>query len=144
MRAGKIAAAAALAAVLTASEGAAIWAPLTMAQLVEHSELIVIGELISVEEAPAAATSAAGTIQVEEVLRAPAAQRQTSSVALELPSRIRRMASDAVMYKPGQRGIWFLRRDSNTGGLVADNPQRLMPLSELANVRKFLGSLPAR
>ena len=130
--------------VLTTITGAAIWAPMTMAQLVENSELTVVGELASIEEAPAAGDPVAGTIQVQEVLRAPAAQQKTTSVRLILPSRTRRMASDAVMYKQGQRGIWLLRRDPVTGGYLADNPQRLKPTVELADVRAFLKTLPPR
>jgi len=62
---------------------------------------------------------------------------------LLIPSRSRGLASsDAVFYKVGQRGIWFLRRDpaSKDDLYLADHPHRLKAIDELANVRTYLKS----
>lgn len=112
---------------LAAAAHAAIWAPMTLQELVDKSDVIVVGRL-----------TANGTITVEDALRMPAGARLTE-VRLSLPSPSRPVASDVVTYKPGQHGIWFLRRDpAVAGAYLADHPHRLQPVSELTRVRALI------
>lgn len=128
------------------TSGAAIWAPMTLAELAARSELIVVGGLTAIENQSADSRDV-GKITIEQVLKAPASQRQVASVRLLLPSATRPISSDVVTYKQGQRGIWFLRRDPaspESPRYLADHPDRLKPVSELSQVRAFLQSAPSR
>jgi hypothetical protein len=126
--------------------GAAIWAPMTLQELVAQSELIVLGEIAAVREQAGSPYDIA-SIKVEETLLAPAAMAGLTEARLLVPSRRGLIASDTITYKIGQRGIWFLRRDatSKSGAskdamYLADHPHRLKPAGELADVRTYLKS----
>ena len=97
--------------VLAGTGGAAIWVPMTLQELVAQSPLIVVGEIVAVSEQPAGAHDVA-RIRIDELLLATPPARGLLEAHLLIPSGNRGLASsDAVFYKVGQRGIWFLRRD---------------------------------
>jgi len=128
--------------VLAGTGGAAIWVPMTLQELVAQSPLIVVGEIVAVSEQPTGAQDVA-IIRVDELLLAKPPARGLPEARLLIPSRNRGLASsDAVYYKVGQRGIWFLRRDpaSKDDLYLADHPHRLKAIDELANVRTYLKS----
>ena len=133
--------------VLTGTGGAAIWTALTLQDLVTASQLIVVGEIVAIGEHPTG-TQDVASIRIEELLLArPAVRGGLSEALLLVPSRsIRYVSSDVVLYKAGQRGIWFLRRDpgSNDELYLADHPQRLKSINELAEVRAYLKSATPR
>jgi hypothetical protein len=125
--------------------GAAIWAPMTLQELVAQSELIVVGEIGSVREQAGSPYDIA-SIKVEETLLAPPGMAGLTEARLLLPSRRGPISSDTITYKTGQRGVWFLRRAaardaaSKEAGYFADHPHRFKPVGELADVRAYLKS----
>ena len=128
--------------VLTGTGGAAIWVAMSLQELVAQSQLIVVGEIVALREQSTSALDVA-SIRIEESLLAKPAVNGLSEARLLVPSRNRGLASsDAVFYKVGQRGIWFLRRDpaSKDDLYLADHPHRLKSIAELPAVRAYLKS----
>lgn len=117
--------------------GGSIRARMTLEELVERSDLIVVGELDRIEPIPSSSNDL-GTIRVEDVLFAKAKPAEpVREAGLVLPSTRGLRSSDQVFYKAGQRGIWFLRTAPGTAPAryLADDPQRLVGEAELAKVR---------
>ncbi|NML14829.1 hypothetical protein [Azohydromonas caseinilytica] len=103
----------------------AMWARMTEAELVRHSELIVVGEWVSDAPAPLPDTpaQAVGRIAVSEVWKGPPGLK---SVQVVVPSGLL-AASDAITYRRGDRGLWLLRPWQGGAGLyAADSPQRFV------------------
>ena len=101
---------------------------LTDEELVEQSELIVVGELIgrsSVGAAPDARML--GVIRIDDTLKGEA----SATVAfLALPARMTLMKSDDIIHSDGQRGLWYLRESEEHGVYLADHPQRFVPMDQ--------------
>jgi hypothetical protein len=106
----------------------AMFARLTDEELVEKSEMIVVGELIGREligASPNARTL--GVIRIEQTLKG----APTATIAfLALPPAMALQKSDDIMHRDGQRGLWFLRAGSDRGVYVADHPQRFVPMDQ--------------
>lgn len=120
--------------------GGGIRAQMTLEELVERSDLIVVGQLASIDPMPASEQDL-GTIRVEDVLFAkPTPAEPVREAGVVLPSTRGLRSSDQVFYRVGQRGIWFLRTapGSAAGRYLADNPQRLMAEAELARVKAVI------
>lgn len=120
------------------------WSRLTLEELVEKSELIVIGELVAVR-APEGPRTDVGTdvgiVRVEEVIYAKVeSATPVREVSLAIPSSRGILSSDMIFYRTGQRGVWFLREAPGTGGemYLADHPQRLQADTEAATVRSIV------
>ena len=120
--------------------GGGLFASMTVEQLVDSSQLIVVGELVSLTTHPNLAATDLGTIRIDEVIMARAGS-STDRASLLVPARGGLAVSTAVYYTVGQRGVWFLRRDSaQAEAYLADHPQRLMAASEAARVRAVVAS----
>jgi len=125
--------------------GAAIWVPMSLQDLVSQSQLIVVGEVVSTRPQSGTAKDIA-TIKVDELLRSNPVVANVPQAEVLMPSARGLLASDTIVYKVGQRGIWFLKRDpaSKDAFYLADHPHRLKAVSELADVRNYLKANPAK
>jgi hypothetical protein len=116
-------------------------ASMTVGELVDSSQLIVVGELVSLTTHPNLPATDLGTIRIDEVILSRAARSTPDRASLLAPSRGGLVVSTAVFYTVGQRGVWFLRRDSGQAEAYwADHPQRLMAASEADRVRAVVSS----
>lgn len=96
----------------------AMWTAMSERELIDASELIVMGEW---QAGPAGQSH----IQVSEVLKGPAGLR---SVAMADTASGLRSGND-LSRRPGDRGLWFLRRHPEVAGrtlYLADHPQRFI------------------
>ena len=110
-----------------------MWAPMSDAELLQRSELIVIGTLQGPTTAPAPAVPGAvvphvGALAVSEVLKGPAA---TARVLLAMPAPGALRSSSDIVHRVGDHGLWLLRR--HPGGAadvyLADHPQRFVSMA---------------
>ncbi|WP_029001079.1 hypothetical protein [Azohydromonas australica] len=122
---------------------AAMWARMSEAELVQHSELIVAGEWSSDAPAPLPGTPAraVGRIAVTEVWKGPP---DLKAVRVVVPAPGGLQSSDAITYRRGDRGLWLLRPWQGGGGLyAADSPQRFVAEGSdpalLKTLRELLG-----
>lgn len=131
---------------LLADGAFASWAGMTMAELVDGSDVVVVGEVIDVRPAPSSSGEGVdtdiGTVSVTEVL---SGNMVGGEVMVLFPSeRAKVRTSVDITYKAGQKGVWFLRKKpaSAKGQAVsiylADHPQRLMGIEHLETVRGFI------
>lgn len=130
---------------LFAGEVGAMWARMSLEQLVQQSDLVVVGELVAVNPEPGGRFDI-GRIRVDEVIMG---QKGVAEVALAVPARAGGLrSSEEISYNPGRRGLWFLRRQSGTGAqsgvYLADHPQRLQPIENVSEVRAYLEMGPKR
>ena len=116
--------------VLLSGQVQAMWARMSDAELIEKSQLIVVGEWIGQSPLRLGQEGAAmelAVIAVSEVLRGP----QSSSVAfVAVPGSEQPVSSSDLRFKRGDSGVWFLRlRRSGepNGPYVVDHPQRFLP-----------------
>jgi hypothetical protein len=116
----------------------AIWEQMSLEQLVDRSDLIVVGEIVA-GDGNSSGPYELGTIKVSEVL-AGASSKGLSAVLLAMRQRGGLVASDSIVYRAGQSGIWFLRKAPGEGYYLADHPQRRMPESMLEQVRKTIST----
>lgn len=112
----------------------AMWAAMSERELIDASELIVMGEW---QVGP----SGQSHILVSEVLKGPAGLR--SVVTAEAASGLR--SGSDLERRTGDRGLWFLRRhpDTKTRTLyLADHPQRFVPAAggeaRIRHLRKLI------
>ena len=103
-------------------------------ELVATSALVVVGTLVRDETSMAGGeTRQVGIIEVESVLKG---DSNPGTVRLALAAPGQPVASDAITYRVGAKGLWYLRRlgagDSRDGTQVyaADHPQRCVPVAE--------------
>lgn len=116
----------------------AMWAKYTDAQLVQSSELIVIGEMIGQTQVTLTKEIKLniGVLQVKEVLKGD--KQKTSVVFLQLPTSGKMRSSTDISYKKGQKGLWFLRSRPETKGIyLADHPQRFISMEAQQQIRNF-------
>lgn len=122
----------------------ASWAGMTMDELVDGSDIVIVGEVVDVRPAPAAEGAGfdIGTVSVKEVL---SGGLTTAEVMVLFPSeRSRVKTSVDISYKVGQSGVWFLRKKPGSvkgqaaSFYLADHPQRLMGMEQLETVRGFI------
>lgn len=130
---------------LFAGEVGAMWARMSLEQLVQQSDLVVVGELVAVNPEPGGRFDI-GRLRVDEVIMG---QKDVAEVALAVPALAGGLrSSEAIYYNPGRRGLWFLRRQPGTGAqsgvYLADHPQRLQPVENVSEVRAYLETGPKR
>jgi hypothetical protein len=116
----------------SASMEAALWAPLSLEQLLDQSDLIVVGELTSVRPQTASSNDLA-TLRIDSVLLSKGAQT-AGQVTLAVHGRQRPVASDTLVRSVGERGIW-------SDVFLADHPHRLRPEKDLETVRTAIKAL---
>lgn len=128
-------------AVLVSSLGVAdaMWVKLSDAELIDGSDIIVSAELIGQTQfrvAPDQPKLTVGVLRVDEVLKGDAG---ISVALLVLPSPNAPRSSTDLVYRKGQKGLWFLHvRDQKDSGLHrADHPQRFVPLEQSAQIDAF-------
>ena len=120
----------ALLAALTATiPGAALpmFAAMTPEELVARSDAIVLGTLsgpLEVTDPASRRTVPAAEILPERILRNATG---TGRFLIRLPEPGALRASDDILYRPGQSGLWFLRLEGAGPFLAADHPQRFVP-----------------
>jgi hypothetical protein len=119
----------------------AIWQPMTLEELVDKSDLIVLGDVTEVRPQSDSPSDIA-TIRIQEVIYSKVKQNESlRQVSLTVPSKRGAIPSDALFYKAGQRGVWFLRRVGPVESTyAADHPQRLQQEQEVGKVRALLKS----
>lgn len=129
---------AAFAAVLASGlrDADAMWIRLSDAELISTSDLVASAELIGHTSLRVAADHprlVVGVLRVDEVLKG---DPGITVALLVLPSSDGPRASTDLVYRKGQRGLWFLRaRDEKNAGLyLADHPQRFVPLHQTARI----------
>lgn len=124
--------------------GSAMWARMTDSELIQRSDLIVVGEWIGEAQIAIPAQQLkldVGVVAVKEVLKGD--KRQTVAL-VAVPGRERLVSSSDIVYRQGQRGMWFLRlRSAGEAGIyLADDPQRFLPddkaAKEIEAFRKLL------
>ena len=118
---------------LVAGSTEAMFVRLSESELLEQSELIVVGELIgrsSVNAGEGRAPLVLGVIRVEETLKGGSG---VSVAFLALPGGGLAASTD-LQYRDGQQGLWYLRlrREGEAGIYAADHPQRFVPMAEAA------------
>ncbi len=118
-----------LAALLLPHPGVAMWAQWSDDELIQRSDLIVVGTWIgqtgvSLSTGPVDA----GAISVSEVLKGLPAQ---SLALVVMPSAKAPQSSSDIRYRNGDHGLWLLRvrPGPETGFYLADHPQRFVPAS---------------
>ncbi len=129
----------------TASEGG-MFARYSETELIEKSDLIVVGTLIGtsvLKGSPAGREMYLGVIKVDEMLKG---GTELTVVLLSLPAPGKPISSSDIHFSVGQTGLWFLRLSgSGEAGLyLADHPQRFnrIPGAEetIRSVKKLLGN----
>jgi len=117
----------------------ASWTRLTDAELIAQSDLIALGEIVEESSVTPPGSNIplwAGTLRLEEVWKGPS---KPDTVHLVLPSPRGPRKSDDIVYRKGQRGLWFLR--SHQGGTgdfyLADHPQRFIPATNTEAIEKM-------
>ncbi len=121
-----------------------MFAELTDVQLIETSEIIVVGTLVEqLELQSPSGQLEVGRIEVETELKN---VQNTQSVLLLLPQSIMPVASDTITYAVGTKGLWFLRPLPNIGMDVhaADHPQRFVPMSQAKATTDMVRNLIGR
>lgn len=121
---------------LTPKEAEALWIKMSLEELVRQSDLIVIGELVSLRSQKERSFDL-GRIRIEEVILG---KEDAVDVILAVPSPRAPLSSTSILYKIGQRGLWFLRRQTESGSAhyLADHPQRLQPEENVRLLREYL------
>lgn len=117
----------------------AMWAKMTLEELIHSSDLVVLGTLETLGPERRGRFEI-GTIAIEEVL---AGRKDLTEATLLVPARDRGIRSSTeVTYRAGQRGVWFLRLQPEPEGMfyLADHPQRFQPLDALDQVKAALRS----
>ena len=102
-----------------------MWAKMSDAELIAQSDLIVVGEWVGQSAISLHGTARSlGAVAVSEVLKGD--PRQTLAL-ISLPASDAPVASDRVVFKRGDKGLWLLRRADAPGLYLADHPQRFVP-----------------
>ena len=125
-----------------------MWERLTDEKLIEKSEVIVLAELAGqtrLMPSPDGPALWLGALRVEETLKGDS--QQTVRLLL-LPSPEAPRSSSDILYRDGQRGLWFLRaRPPGGDGLyLADHPQRFLAAAQAERIvemrEKIQGAAP--
>lgn len=117
----------------------AMWVKLSDSELIEKSDVIITAELIGQTQVDINRVKLViGVLKVEEVLKGDKNQAVT---LLALPSTEGPRSSTDILYKDGQKGLWFLREqktESGTGIYLADHPQRFLSIEHSGDKIKAL------
>lgn len=117
---------------------------MTDAELVEGSQLIVMATYIGSTQITlkeGGQTLHLGVLDVDDALKG----NMQEVVFLQLPSASGQLhKSDDIFFRPGQKGLWFLKKDDRQQGIYkVDHPQRFIPEQQLgkriAPLLKLLG-----
>ena len=121
----------------------AMWAGMTDAQLVKHSELVVQATYLDNTQIRINETDKTlniGVLHVTDTLKG----NKQAIILLHLPAlQDGPRRSDEIFFRPGQKGLWFLNKAHQQNGLYkVEHPQRFIPedrvKSRLESFRKLL------
>lgn len=134
-----------LAALLWSAASQAMWAGMSDAELVKQSPLIVMATYLGSSQVMLPEAGQAlhlGVLDVEDTLKG--TRRELVFIQLP-PANGLPQKSDDLFFRPGQKGLWFLKEDSQQQGLYKiDSPQRFIPEQQLAGrmatLRKLLAA----
>lgn len=118
-----------------------MWVGMSDQELIDTSDLIVMGEWQDAtgQRPPASEGLQLGRIVVSEVLKGP---RDVRQVWVVLPGSSSLRASNDLVYRAGDRGLWCLRKSPDHAFYLADHPQRFVPLiggeTRIREIRKQL------
>ena len=120
---------------MAAGDTYAMWARLTDKELIAKSDVIVLAELVGQTKMKLASEGPVlllGVLRVEEIFKG---DPEETAVLLLLPSPEAPRASTDILYRKGQRGLWFLRvrKPGEMGLYLADHPQRFLSTPEAAD-----------
>ncbi len=123
-----------------------MWVKMSDAELLLHSDLIVMGTWqgpATPSAGGAAAMPNAGVVAVSEVLKGPGA---TTRVLVALPALDAPRSSSDLHYRVGDTGLWLLRKrpGEQADVYLADHPQRFVPAATDAARIKSLRELLSR
>lgn len=123
-----------------------MWAKMSDAELLRHSDLIVIGTWqgpTSPSAGGAVATPSVGVVAISEVLKGPGLMTR---VLIVVPNPDAPISSSDLHYRVGDTGMWLLRkRPGEQADLyLADHPQRFVPAATEAARIKILRELLQR
>lgn len=129
--------------VLTGTDSAqAMWVRMTDADLVESSQLIVVATYTGRAEVSLGEDGKViyrGMLDVDDTLKGDS--QDVVYIKLSLPEGIPHK-SDDIYFLAGQKGLWFLRKDSqHTGIYLIDNPQRFIPERASGRIESLLNLL---
>jgi len=114
------------------------WIQLTQSELVETSNLIVVGELLGAQEISLGATTyRIGVIQIEEVVRGSPSGQGIALLRMQLASAGGLRPSVETGFGIGSRGLWYLLQ-ADDGLYSAGHPQRFVPINEAGETLKVL------
>ncbi|MEK6758816.1 MAG: hypothetical protein AABY51_03515 [Deltaproteobacteria bacterium] len=124
----------------------ASWAGMTMDELVDGSDAIIVGEVVDVMPDPASLTEGTGrdigVVRVTEVISGGNIDAEVMVLFPSEKAKVR--ASVDITYKVGNKGVWFLRKKTGSDKgkaatlYLADHPQRLMGLEHIETVRRLI------
>ncbi len=120
----------------------AMWARLSDAQLVETSSMIVVATFAKTSTVSSGGrTQTVGVIEIDTVLKG---DLGTMTIWLNVPQPETPISSSDIIYRIGQKGLWFLRslEPKSAAIFAADHPQRFVPFAiagpRIEDVRKLL------
>lgn len=121
-----------------------MFAPYTDRELIEKSDVIVVGEFLGQTEVrfgSAGEPLSIGVIAVREVLKG---KPQEKVLLIAVPSPTKPVSGSDIVFRPKQEGLWLVaaRPGGPTGVYFADHPQRFVPSgsdkSKVDALRKLL------
>jgi hypothetical protein len=119
----------------------AMWMAFSDAELIAKSDLIVMGEIAKtrlIKLSDGQPSLNAAVLNIGEVLKG---RENPVEALLIIPSADTPISSTDITYRPGQKGLWFLReRPEPNGGqplYLADHPQRLIPAEQIDRINTF-------
>lgn len=107
----------------------AMFAPYTDRELIDRSDVVVLGEYLGQTEVRLGGDAGAltiGVVAVREVLKG---NPQEKILLIAVPSPAKPISGSDVVFRPKQSGLWLVaaRPSGPTGVFVADHPQRFVP-----------------
>ena len=113
----------------------AMWEELTDSQLCAQSDVIVEAEYLGQTRVDVASTAKSvwlGVLKVEAVLKGDSRQ---SVILLAVPSPEGPRSSSDIVFKSGQKGLWFLSaRSADDSGIYAiDHPRRFVDAARVGD-----------
>ena len=109
----------------------AMWVKLSDLELVERSDIIIIGEIVQQKQVVIETSQiTVGVVRIDAVLKG---SKNQTEVLLKFQGAGAVTKSDDIHYRKGQKGLWFLRKQC-VGGLdiyLADHPQRFVPQKDI-------------
>ncbi len=115
------------------------WAKLSDIELVNQSDVIVNAELIGQTQVTINQLKyVIGVLKVEGVLKG---DKNQAVILLALPHTKGPRISTDILYRKGQKGLWYLRErkaKGETGIYLADHPQRFLSIEHAGDQIKAI------